>query len=285
MPLAALGLVLIAAVMHAGWNLLVKQTKQQQVFAGWALLIGSLCFLPLLFLYPALPIGIWPYILASACMEAAYLLALTWAYRLDDFSLVYPIARGSAPAFLFVWSALFLHEPVRPGGLSGVALLVGGLILIGSGPFLSRREKTTVSAKGIGVALLTALCISIYSAIDGAAVRLVPSLPYTILVFLLTSVLVAPMIVWRYGMSSVGSEWKSGWLKIVPVGICMTLTYVLVLQAYAIGRVSYAGAIREVSVVIAALVGWRWLGEGFGRIRMLGSLLIFLGILVIALFG
>jgi drug/metabolite transporter (DMT)-like permease len=285
MPLTALILVLIAAVMHAGWNLLVKQAKQRQIFIWWALLIGDLCFFPLLFFYAPLPIQIWPYILASSAMEAVYLLALTWAYGLDDFSLVYPIVRGSAPAFLFVWSALFLHEAIRPGGLAGITLLVGGLLLIGSGPLLSHAGKTTVSMKGIGSALLTALSISIYSAIDGAAVRLVPSVPYVVLVFLLSSLLVAPAILLRYGLSNTKAEWQTNWRKIVLVGVCMLLTYLLVLQAFAIGRVSYAGAIREGSVVVAALAGWLWLGEGFGRMRVVGAGLIFMGIVVIAVFG
>ena len=69
------------------------------------------------------------------------------------------------------------------------------------------------------------------------------------------------------------------------MGVLTQLTYLLVLQAYAIGRVGYAGAIREVSVVFAALVGWRWLGEGFGSLRTAGAALIFAGILVIALVG
>ena len=69
------------------------------------------------------------------------------------------------------------------------------------------------------------------------------------------------------------------------VGILTLVTYALVLQAYALGRVSYAGAVREVSVVFAALVGWRWLGEGFGGWRVAGALLIFAGILVIAIAG
>jgi phosphatidylserine synthase len=73
MPLAALGLVLVAAVVHASWNLLVKRSGQQQVFIGLASLIGSLCFLPFVFLYPAFPMSIWPYILASACLEVLYL--------------------------------------------------------------------------------------------------------------------------------------------------------------------------------------------------------------------
>jgi drug/metabolite transporter (DMT)-like permease len=92
-------------------------------------------------------------------------------------------------------------------------------------------------------------------------------------------------VLMRYSRQVVVAEWRANWPRIIMVGMLTLLAYVLVLQAYAIGRVSYAGAIREVSVVFAALVGWRWLGEGFGAARTAGAMLIFAGILVIAVAG
>jgi drug/metabolite transporter (DMT)-like permease len=81
------------------------------------------------------------------------------------------------------------------------------------------------------------------------------------------------------------TEWRVNWRRIILVGIILILTYGIVLQVYAISRVSYAGSIREVSVVFAALFGWLWLGERFGPFRTIGSLLIFVGIVVIAVAG
>jgi drug/metabolite transporter (DMT)-like permease len=129
--LVALGLVIVAAVMHAGWNLVVKQARRKQVFMWLALVIGVLCFLFVPLTSSPLPFRVWPYIFGSAIAEAIYYVALTWGYDLDDFSLIYPLARGAAPALLFVWAALFLGETPRPAGLTGIALLVMGLVAHG----------------------------------------------------------------------------------------------------------------------------------------------------------
>lgn len=298
MPPLALGLVLIAAVLHAGWNLAVKQAQQKQVFLWWALVIGSLCFTVFIFTNPPLPARAWPYVISSAFMEALYFVALTWAYDIDDFSLVYPLARGTAPMLLVIWSTLFLGEPPRPAGLLGILLLALGLIIVGSGSLWSRLSKRSGHASevvqapgsrfsfaGIVAALTTALCVSIYSAIDGAAARFVMPLPYTVWILGLSTIFAAPVVIARYGASTMLGEWRLNWRRIILVGLTALLTYALILQAYTMAHVSYAGSVREVSIVFAALIGWRFLGEGFGIPRIIGSLLIFLGIIVIAVLG
>ncbi len=285
MSLTALTLILIAAVMHAGWNLLLKQAKHKQVFLWWAFLLGTICFAAIFITHLALPLRVWPYVVGSAILEAAYFITLTWAYDLDDFSLIYPIARGTAPALLVLWTTLFLAEPPRPTGLLGIIILVLGLIIVGSCSVWSQLAGATFSIRGIIAALSTALCISLYTTIDGAASRLVSPAPYTILVLGLSTFLLMPVVLARYGHRLLITELRAGWLRITLVGIAMLLTYVLVLQAYTMARVSYAGAVREVSVVFAALLGWRWLGESFGVARILGALFIFSGILIIAISG
>jgi drug/metabolite transporter (DMT)-like permease len=285
MSLAALGLLLVAAVLHAGWNLLVKRAKQKQVFTWLALVIGVICFSPLLIISRPLPIQIWPYVAGSALFEAIYYVGLTLAYDIDDFSLVYPLARGAAPALLVVWAALFLGEPPRPGGLAGLTLLVLGLVVVGSAAWWSQRMITTPGFMGVAAALGTACCISIYTTIDGAAVRLVPSAPYTVAILGLSAALIAPPLLVRYRPSAIVAEWRTNWLRIILVGILMLVSYGLVLYVYTFARVSYAGSVREISIVFAAFIGWRWLGESFGSVRLVGAILIFVGILVIAIAG
>ena len=116
MPLTALILVISAATMHAGWNLLVKRVSEKQIFTWWALAFGTLVNLPFLAVN-AVPANVWPYALASAFVEAAYFMILIRAYGEGDFSQVYPIARGAAPAFLAVWAMLFLGERPEPAGI------------------------------------------------------------------------------------------------------------------------------------------------------------------------
>jgi drug/metabolite transporter (DMT)-like permease len=285
MPLSALGLLLTAALLHTVWNLFVKRARVKQVFTWCALIVGTLCFAPLLLEVRTFPPSIWPYVLSSACMEAIYYVVLIGAYQYGDFSLVYPMARGTAPALLALWAMLFLGERPALAGLLGIGLLVCGLVVVGSTTWWQQRKKAALAGSALGLALATACCISIYSAIDGAAVRHVPPLPYTVLVMGLSGLFITPLIVMRYGGAAMLAEMRASWWRIVLTGVLSLLTYMLVLLAYSFSSVSYGGAIREVSVIFAAFIGWRWLGEGFGKARLLGACLIFVGILTIALAG
>lgn len=285
MPLTALGLLLVAAMMHTTWNLIVKRAKEKQVFTWCALIAGSICFSPLLLANWVFPISVWPFVVSSALVEAIYFITLIRAYENGDFSLVYPMARGAAPAFLVLWAALFLGESPRLYGLIGIALLITGLVVVGGKTWWTLRKTSGLNTSALALALGVACCISIYTTIDGAAVRHVNPLPYTVLVIALATVFVTPAVVLRYGNRAIINEWRTNWMRIVLVGIFTFLAYVLALKAYTITRVSYAGAVREISVVFAAFVGWRWLGEDFGLIRLAGSVLLFAGIFVIALAG
>ena len=285
MPLTALGLLLAAAIMHTIWNLLVKCAKEKQVFIWCSLIAGVIIFSPFLFTSPVSLVSIWPYLLSSALVETIYYITLIRAYENGDFSLVYPMARGAAPAFLLIWATLFLGERPRFFGLIGIALLVFGLIIVGGKTWWTLRKTSGFSKSALALALGVACCISIYTAIDGAAVHHVSPLPYTVLVIALAALFITPAVVMRYGNTAIAEEWRANWIRITLVGLFTLLAYILALKAYTIARVSYAGSVREISVVFATFVGWRWLGESFGAIRLAGALFIFAGILVIAFAG
>ncbi len=110
MSTTALALLLASAALHMGWNFLVKRAGEKQVFTWLALVVGPACFAPFVLIGATFPAQIWPYVLASAFVELVYFMALTYAYGKNDFSLVYPLARGAAPALLAVWAVLFLGE-------------------------------------------------------------------------------------------------------------------------------------------------------------------------------
>ncbi|HXO18640.1 MAG TPA: EamA family transporter [Thermoanaerobaculia bacterium] len=285
MPPTALALLLVAAILHAGWNLLVKQARERFVFTWWAMVVGSLAFLPVLLASRPLPARVAPYAFGSALLEAAYVATLAAAYGRGDFSLVYPVARGAAPALLAAGSVVFLGERLRPAGVAGLAILVLGLMVVGGSGRWRRRAGEGVGTGGVGLALLVAVLIASYSVVDGAAVRIARPGPYTVLVVALTALVLTPIVVRRYGWRALGEEWRAAWPRITLVGILSMLAYILVLGAYSIARVAYAGAVREVSVVFGALAGWRFLGEGFGLARTAGAILVFAGILVLALSG
>ncbi len=281
----ALALLVASAALHMGWNFLVKRAGEKQDFTWMALVVVQACLAPLVLIGDSFPAQIWPYVIASAFVELVYFMALTYAYGKNDFSLVYPLARGAAPALLAVWAVLFLGERLHATGVVGLGLLVLGLMVVGGAAWWGSRNLATPNLAGVLAALGVACCISIYSAIDGAAVRLTDPLPYIVLVMSITALMLTPPMLLRYGQHAVIAEWRANWLRIILVGIATMFAYIFVLQAYTIASVSYAGAIREISVVFGALAGWLWLGEGFGVARTAGAALIFLGILVIAVAG
>ena len=129
------------------------------------------------------------------------------------------------------------------------------------------------------------MIISIYSAIDGAAVKFVDAVPYSVLIFVLTAVFVTPVILWRVGWEALKQEGRAHWFQAGAIGVLSLLSYMLVLVVYSFAPVSYAGAIREVSIVLGALAGWLWLKELFGVIRVVGAAVIFAGILIILVGG
>ena len=285
MPLTALGLLLAAALMHTTWNLLVKRAKEKQVFIWCSLIVGTIIFSPLLLTSSISLFSIWPYLLSSAFVEAIYYITLIRAYENGDFSLVYPMARGAAPAFLLIWATLFLGERPRLFGLVGIALLVFGLIIVGGKTWWTLRKTSGFSKSALVLALCVACCISVYTAIDGAAVHHISPIPYTVLVIALTVLFITPVVFMRFGNTAIVYELRVNWMRITVVGLFTLLAYILALKAYTIARVSYAGSVREISVVFATIVGWRWLGESFGTIRLIGAMFIFAGIVVIAFAG
>ena len=307
MPVAAWVLLLTAAALHAGWNLVIKRAENRFILIWWAMIASGFAALPLLALGPPLPGRALLYALASSIVEAGYFVTLGIAYGKGDFSLIYPVARGAAPALLAFWSVLFLGERLRPLGIAGLALIVAGVAVVGAARRLAEvpripqvpeipevvptgdaapgMAKTGSSLVGVGLALLVALFISLYSTIDGAAVRFASPAPYTAAVFALSALLLTPAMLHRYGWATLEAAGRRDWRAILGVGAASLLGYSLVLAAFAISPIAYAGAVREVSVVFGALAGWLFLGERFGPRRTAGAVLVFGGILLIAFAG
>lgn len=284
MPILALLLLLLAAFLHAFWNLLLKSSQEKYLAMGWQVIISGVFALFLLFFTGLPPRSMWLFAVISMALEAVYFVLLSNAYSDHEFSLVYPIARGTAPAFLMLWSVLFLREKVTLGGIVGVGMIVCGMIIIGATSLLQSRGSR-LRLKGVLVALAVALTISLYTLIDGTAVKQGPALPYALTMFIFVPVLTTTYNLRRYGWKQFAAAWNGPRLPLILAAILGVVAYLLALIAYSFAPLSYSGAIREMSVVIGAFFGWRFLEEKMGVTRVLGSIVIFAGILVIALFG
>src|SRR5512143_1815660 len=289
MPLAAIALLLGSALLHTTWNVIIKQAGEKYVATWWGMLIGSMLFIPALYFIGLPARETWILLTISAFLGAAFFVLLTFAYEDTDFSLVYPMSRGAAPALIAVWSALFLGETLTVGGIAGLVVIVTGLLIVGTSWLAAggglRHHGLRAVLKALWPAIALAVIISTYSVIDGAAVKRTDPLPYAGLDYFISAAFMTPLVFARHGWTTMREEFRLRGVRLALTGVLIVGSYLLALWAYRIAPVSYSGAIREVNVVVGALVGWRFLGEKFGPVRVAGAAVIFLGILIIAIFG
>ena len=251
---------------------------------GWQVLLSGIFAFILLLIVGFPPRAMWIFAIVSMSLEAIYFILLSNAYTDNDFSLVYPIARGTAPAFLMAWSVLILNEEPTIGGMTGVGLIVCGMIVIGATSLLNAKENR-IQLRGVLTALSVALIISMYTLVDGFAVRNGPPLSYGLTMFMLIPILTTTYNIRRFGWKRFASAWDGPRIPLIFAAILGVVAYLLALFAYKIAPIGYSGAIREVSVVIGAFLGWQFLGEKMGGTRVVGAVIIFAGILVITIFG
>jgi len=286
MPTLAIVLLLTSAFMHALWNLILKQSEIKYVAMNWQVLLGGAAAIVAIFFVGLPPRSMWLFAGLSTILEMLYFLLLMYAYTDHDFSLIYPIARGAAPALLAVWAALFLHEIPTTGGLFGILLIVVGMGFIGATSLLQNHENKP-HLKGIFLALGVAFIISVYTIVDGTAVKGHPdsALPYALSMFALVPFLTTPVVVRRYGWGAFAQAWREQPWRLMLGGALGVVAYTTALFAYTFAPLNYSEAIREVSVVIGAFFGWKFLGEKMGGYRLAGAAVIFGGIVLIAAFG
>jgi len=284
--LGAIALLVAAAVMHSTWNLLAKRSLDKQVFLWLAMCACSLFFLvPVLYIWQPVKPAAWLLILLSGVFEAVYYTVLGKAYQSYDLSLIYPLARGSAPLFVVVLAFVFLRESIPASGAAGILLIVTGIYTL----HIKRLSREGLVAPLIGmrehnsrIGLLCGLSIACYSVVDKAGVALVRPEQYIYLVFLASCVFLAPrMLIHRRPQINV--EWSRNAPRVLVTAILNLGAYFLVLVAMTQTKVSYVSGVREMSIVLGALMGTLLLKEPFGKSKILGSVLIFCGILCISL--
>lgn len=284
MPPAALGLVVLAACCHASWNLLLKAERGGGAFTLWALAVGLLAFSPVLLVYPLadVPPGGWLCVLLSGVFEAGYFLSLAAAYDAGDLSLVYPVARGTAPILVAPLAVLLLDERLSAAGLAGIALVVGGIVSSHLPAFQAGALRRSPAARRASAfAVLTGVTIAGYSLVDKVGVGLVPVPLYLFLIH--ASGALTTAVALRASGRSVHLDAGTRWPSVVVVGVLMLTTYLLVLLAMRLAPVSYVVAAREVSIVAATLLGTLALGERHAAPRIAGAAMIFAGLGMLAL--
>jgi drug/metabolite transporter (DMT)-like permease len=279
-------LLVLAGVMHSSWNLLSKGGKDRQVFLWLAISSTTLLFLgPFLLFYRPFPVQAWPIIALSGALEAIYYLLLGAAYRYGDLSLVYPLARGSAPLFVTIIAVLFLGERLSLIGVIGIGLIVCGIYCVHLRSFaLSELARPLLALRGPAarLALLCGLSIAGYSSVDKVGLRYVSPLTYIYLIFAVSALYLLPyMLLAR--REAIKVELEAHRFRIVLAALLSMLSYLCVLFALQQSPVSYIASMREIAVIFAAIMGTLILHESFGLQKITGSFLIFCGVICIAL--
>jgi drug/metabolite transporter (DMT)-like permease len=284
MPILAIVLLFLSATMHALWNFLLKSAEEKYIAMGWQVILSGILAFGCILFTGLPPRSMWGWAIFSMFLEAVYFILLCIAYSDHDFSLVYPIARGAAPALLVLWSALFLHEKLTAGGYLGLAMITGGMMVIGATTLIQGGgEKPHL--RGILIALAVAFIISVYTFVDGSAVKNGPALPYGLSMFVMIPFVTTPYLTYHYGWSGFAKMWKNNRGYLLIGGVLGLVAYMLALFAYTFAPLSYSGAIREVSAVIGAFLGWRFLKEEMGGVRVVGAAIVFVGVMIIAILG
>ena len=277
--MVATALVLVAALLHATWNTLIK-------FSGERLLvIACMDSVALLFVVVAVgfvslpPLDIWPWIAASALFELLYRFLLIQAYRVGDLGLVYPLMRGLSPLVVLVLTLVFAGEVLSNQQILGILLIPFGMVcLLWQGGGGDRLPWSMLP-----VVLLIGLCIGCYTFLDGQALRRW-SHPLDYLVWLtLISAWPFPLLALVRKRAAFSLFWRTQWRLGLSVGLCVLLSYALVLWAMQLGSIAEAAALREVSVILVVLFGMRYLKEPFGRPRLIACGLVLIGMLVMKL--
>ena len=280
MSAAALALVLAAALLHALWNVVAKKTGGDARFALMAALLLLVVWAPL---------GLWAawqalprwgafecaVLLASAVVHVVYFTTLLRGYRLADLTVVYPIARGTGPLLASFGAIVWLGERLSAVAAAGVAGVVLGVFFVAGGPAVWARAHDPAQRERVRAGLvwgaLTGALIAGYTLIDGYAVKVLLLSPILVdyvgnlfrLPFLLPAALRD-----RRGFAEL---WRVQWRAALVVAVLGPLGYVLVLYAVQLAPLSHVAPAREVSMLFAALIGGRLLGESDRATRLLGA--------------
>jgi drug/metabolite transporter (DMT)-like permease len=268
--------VLGAALLHASWNAIIKSGREPLLDTALVALAGCVVALPLVFFVPAPEPASWPYLAASVAVHFGYYTALAGAYKAGDLSHGYPIMRGVAPLLVAVTGWLFFQEMLSPAAWMGVLLICGGVLSLG-------MAGGGASPRATAWALTCALIIAIYTVSDGIGVRIAGGADrYVVWLFLFMGMPFGfAVLALKRGafLRHAAKNWHRG----VAGAVLSGFSYAIALWAMTRAPVAIIAALRETSVIFAALIGAWFLKEGHLRERISGAAVVLAGLVALKL--
>jgi drug/metabolite transporter (DMT)-like permease len=273
-----IALVVLSAFLHAGWNAITKSSSDPLLNMAFVTASGGAIAGVMIPLTPTLNSAAFPYLLGSACVHFIYQLTLVRAYRYGDLSQVYPIARGIAPLGVAILAALLAAEIPSARQSLGLAIASTSIMSLGLIGRTHTRSRTAV-----GLALLTGTLIGLYTFVDGIGVRVGGhASSYISWMFFVDSFPILIFALLRRPGRVAGFLREEG-LRATVGGMMAIAGYGAVLWAMSRGAMAPVASLREASVLIAAIIGTRLLGEPFGPQRILAAAGTVLGLLLVQL--
>jgi drug/metabolite transporter (DMT)-like permease len=271
--------VLGAGLLHASWNALLKSAPGGDPMLDTAAVVGG-SSVACLFAVPFVPLpdrAAWAFMALSCCIHFGYYFTLAQAYRKGDLSFAYPLMRGTAPLLVTVLGIVFLHEWPAPQVALGIALICGGIVSIA---FVRKHRHPPAAARW---AFANAALIACYTLVDGAGARASGApLSYVSWLCLLEGLPFIAWIRWRRGPAATAYLARAGPRGLVA-GTVSVAAYGIVLWAMTRAPVAAVSALRETSVLFAAVIGAVFLREGFGFARFAGAASVAAGIAALKL--
>ncbi len=277
--------VLCGAVLHAGWNTLVKSSGDKEVDTALVHFLGAFVAVPPLLVFGLPPTVAWPFIGASLVIHIAYYITLAGAYKHGDLGLTYPIMRGSAPLLVALGSSAVLGESLSSLAWLGVLGVTCGVALVG----LSNVGQALHHRRALGFALANACVIAVYTFVDGTGVRATVAagslaVTYVMVLFVLDGVPYPALVYLRRdaaGRRVILDYARKRWPLAALGGAASMGSYTIALWAMTRAPVASVSALRETSVLFASALGVWVLKERFGVQRALGALVIVAGVVAL----
>ncbi len=277
--------VLAGAVLHAGWNALVKSSGDKELDTALVHFLGAVVALPLLLVVGLPPLVALPFIAASLVIHVGYYIALAGAYQHGELGLTYPIMRGFAPLLVALGSSAVLGEAPSAAAWVGIVGITLGVALVG----LAHPGQTLHHRKALGYAFANALIIAIYTFVDGKGVRATVAtghmaVAYVMLLFVLDGLPYPSLVYFRRdaaGRNAILAYARKRWPLAAIGGTASIGSYAIAMWAMTVAPIASVAALRETSVLFAALLGVWLLKEKFGLQRGIGTLVIVAGVVAL----
>ncbi|MCD9025453.1 DMT family transporter [Cohnella silvisoli] len=280
MTLIAVLLVILSGLIHSIWNLFAKRSINKNVFLWYCQWAAIVIFLPLVLIeirtIEYIPLAGWLLVIASMLFHGVYVLLLAKTYTIGDMSQVYPLMRGTSPLVVPVIGVLILGENLRFQGWIGIVCIVVGIYLVGD---LKTKGRWNFSNRSIILAVMVGIMITSYTIVDKVTLKYLPAITLNEATNIGNLIALTYITIKSNGLRQ---EWRINWKTIILGGVLAPGGYILFLKVLETMPVSQLAPMREIGTVFGTLMGIFILQESQGRNRIIASILITIGIIMLA---